>query len=602
MIVQRFFLFIFLCQALGASITALAQDNKSIDSLKETINHVAPNQPEKKAALYIALGKQYYNRTNYLDAVNSYEIGLSIAEKIKNDTLMASCYLELGRVQLQQHNFSKQTEYDFKALEIYQKKHDRAHVAFVLKSLGDCYLQHHDSLNAQKYYQAALPIFFQTNDLKNAAGIYMNQAIIATPNHRKRIELGLKAKKIWDADPVESTLPIINTGNIGIVYLELVKSKAYQVMLHDTLISANEGENLKKAEYYLQSAIQMSQLKNDAEDVGYYSGAMAELQEYKGDFKKAYYNIRKYYETQDSIYSQENKNKIATLESRNEINKKDQEIRQQKATAQRNSLILLSGLLIIGTIGFLYYRLSTIRKQKNEELTKLNTELDEANKVKAKFFGILSHDLRSPVANLMNFLQLQKLKPGLLNEQQVAERENKISLSAKSLLETMEAMLLWSKGQMEHFKPSVSAVPVKLLFDYLQQFFAGTEHIAFIFSGDENLIVQTDENFLKTIMQNLTANAIQALHQKPDAQISWKAWQKEGKIYLSITDNGPGINEQQLKALYDETANSSAKHGLGLHIIRDLAKAIGCSIILKPEPGFGSAFVLALNSTKIMEG
>ena len=103
-------------------------------------------------------------------------------------------------------------------------------------------------------------------------------------------------------------------------------------------------------------------------------------------------------------------------------------------------------------------------------------------------------------------------------------------------------------------------------------------------------------------LQNLTANAIQALHQKTDAQISLKAWQKEGKIYLSISDNGPGISQQQLKALYDETASSGAKHGLGLHIIRDLAKAIGCSITLKPEPGFGSAFVLALNSTQIKEG
>ena len=48
----------------------------------------------------------------------------------------------------------------------------------------------------------------------------------------------------------------------------------------------------------------------------------------------------------------------------------------------------------------------------------LNNQLDEANKVKAKFFGILSHDLRSPVANLIHFLHLQKNDPDLLGKEQ----------------------------------------------------------------------------------------------------------------------------------------------------------------------------------------
>jgi signal transduction histidine kinase len=157
-------------------------------------------------------------------------------------------------------------------------------------------------------------------------------------------------------------------------------------------------------------------------------------------------------------------------------------------------------------------------------LLQLNNELDEANKVKAKFFGILSHDLRSPVANLINFLQLQKRKPGILSEQQIAERENEIGDAAASLLDTMEAMLLWSKGQMEHFKPSISTVRINDLFAYLQKYFTGPENISFSFSAEENLIVQTDENYLQTIMQNLTSNAVKALQQKPNTQITWKAW------------------------------------------------------------------------------
>jgi K+-sensing histidine kinase KdpD len=181
-----------------------------------------------------------------------------------------------------------------------------------------------------------------------------------------------------------------------------------------------------------------------------------------------------------------------------------------------------------------------------------------------------------------------------MNEQQIAERENKISDSANALLDTMEAMLLWSKGQMEHFKPSVAEVAVNDLFIYLEHFFTGTEHVSFSFENQENLILQTDEDYLKTIMHNLTANAVKALQQTTGAKITWKAWKQQTNIYLSIIDNGTGVSKEQLKALYDETATSGSRHGLGLHIIRDLAKAIGCSITLQPQTKTGTEFILCI--------
>lgn len=93
-------------------------------------------------------------------------------------------------------------------------------------------------------------------------------------------------------------------------------------------------------------------------------------------------------------------------------------------------------------------------------------------------------------------------------------------------------------------------------------------------------------------MHNLTSNAIKALNKTDKGTIEWKAFEQNGKTLLSITDNGPGVNNEQLKALYDETANSGTRHGLGLHIIRDLAKAIGCTIVLQPQTEKGTSFVL----------
>ena len=574
-----------------------AQETKSIDSLKAILNTISSAGPEKKANLYLRLTQQYLNQSDYVNASNCIQNSLAIAESINNDTLIAQCYRYFGVVQMNQHNFSKALEYNTRALEIYKEKHDKANEALSIKNLGDDYLQHHDSITAEKYYQEALALFSQLKDKRGEAYVYLNQASIASSNYSKRIALTLAAKKIFDEYPVDNFLPTVNTGNLGIIYTELVSKKIYKTIHNDPNISANENDNLIKAEFYLKLAIKMANQKNDFDNSSFYAGALAQLQEYKGDFKNAYYNIRKYYDVQDSIYSQENKNKIADLESKSEIDLKNKEIinkELQLSTQRKQKIYFIGGIFLLAVIGGLLYRQNITRKKTNTTLLQLNSELDEANKVKTKFFGILSHDLRSPIANLINFLRLQKREPGLLSEQKVIEGEQKIVSSAETLLETMEATLLWSKSQMEYFKPINTEVTVNSLFSYLQKLFVNSNGIFFSFKSDDNIIINTDENYLKTIIYNLTANAVKALANIPHAKIHWSAWTENHKCFLSIADNGPGIDNEKLKALYDETVTSGSQHGLGLHIIRDLAKAINCSITVKPDEARGTVFILAI--------
>ncbi|RYE09483.1 MAG: efflux RND transporter periplasmic adaptor subunit, partial [Sphingobacteriales bacterium] len=72
---------------------------------------------------------------------------------------------------------------------------------------------------------------------------------------------------------------------------------------------------------------------------------------------------------------------------------------------------------------------------------------------------------------------------------------------------------------------------------------------------------------------------------------------KEGDdVILTIADNGPGATNEQLKALYDDTAAIHTKNGLVLHIIRDLAKAINCTISVNAVPGMGTTFYLKFDT------
>ncbi len=77
-----------------------------------------------------------------------------------------------------------------------------------------------------------------------------------------------------------------------------------------------------------------------------------------------------------------------------------------------------------------------------------------------------------------------------------------------------------------------------------------------------------------------------------DPLIVWNAKKENGKSQLSITDNGPGGSVEKFKALYDDTEVVGIKTGLGLHLIRDLAKAIHCEIEIIIEERKGTTIIL----------
>jgi signal transduction histidine kinase len=158
----------------------------------------------------------------------------------------------------------------------------------------------------------------------------------------------------------------------------------------------------------------------------------------------------------------------------------------------------------------------------------------------------------------------------------------------------MEDMLLWSKGQMENFKPKSSEILVSKLFDDTKKHFSSEQKIQFVFENLENIKIFTDENYLKTIVRNLTGNAIKALTDIEKPTVVWKAFFENNQKYLSISDNGKGADVENFKALYDDTEVIGIQTGLGLHLIRDLAKAIDCEISVDSTIGIGTTFVLKI--------
>ncbi|KRB54512.1 ATP-binding protein [Flavobacterium sp. Root186] len=321
-----------------------------------------------------------------------------------------------------------------------------------------------------------------------------------------------------------------------------------------------------------------------------------------GLWEEAFHYNEIYSKYNDEMMHESAKQSIANAEARYQNKTKQQKINNlstentikniQIDEAKKQRFYLISGLVLVGIIGLLLFNQNQNRKKTNQKLQVLNQELDEANKIKARFFSILNHDLRSPVSNLIHFLHLQKENPELIDEETAARMQTKVISGAENLLTSMEDILLWSKGQMENFKPHFKEIAVEVVFKEMQQHFSSNENISISFENPENVILTTDENYLKTIIRNLTGNAIKALDKRENQKIIWKAWQENNQAFLSITDNGAGGNQEKFKALYDDSEVIGIKSGLGLHLIRDLATAINCKIEVSSKPDFGTTFTI----------
>ena len=533
------------------------------------------------------IGRSYQRESYFSKATEYFFEALAIAEKINSNEQIALVATNITSAFSSQNNLVKAGEYAQMALKNAEIANNRSHMSKALLHLGSIHMKLKDSVKARVFIARALKIATEMNDKSAIAQVLTNMAILEHPNYEKQIEIMLRAKEILDEISPASISAIVNLHNLGEAYYNLGKQ------------NKNPAKKifLDKSEEYFSEAKRLAETTSNAEILVNNSLALARLEEAKGNYKSALDHYKRFTTINDSLFSQDKKNAIAGLEGKHNIAIKDSEIAINKLmlTNQRKTQLgLIAGLVLAAIIGGLLYWQARSRKKTNTTLMVLNNQLDEANKVKAKFFGILSHDLRSPVANLISFLQLQKNEPGLLSMEQRSMHQQKISESAENLLSNMESMLLWSKEQMESFKPQIKNVSVADLFEYLKKFFPQNGGVKISFGEVPGLTVFSDENYLRIIMQNLTSNAIKAVADTVNGTIQWSAKKEGDKTVLAITDNGPGISEEQLKALYTgDSIAPNARNGFGFHLIQDLARAIQYKILVQSKPGLGTTFILS---------
>lgn len=533
------------------------------------------------------IGRTYQRESNFSEAIKYFFEALAIAEELRNYEKISLVCTNITVSFLNQSNFDKAEEYAQLSLKNGLLAKYPLDIGKAQLLLGNIKLRKQDTAAARGYLEQSLATYEEMGNLPLQASVLTSLADLDFPDYPKMIAKLEEAKNIYEQVGEVDISTIDNLTNLGYYW--------YQYSLHSQ--EPKRSLYLRKGEGYLLKAVALCKDQSNTQGLVPVYEDLSELERTKGNYKAALDYYRQSVGINDSLTSQDKKNEIAGLEGKHKLDQKESElaVNKLKLVNQRKTLAGLAiGLVLIIVIAGLLYRQSESRKKTNTTLMVLNNQLDEANKLKATFFGILSHDLRSPISNLIHFLHLQKDAPDLLSEADKVVHQQQISDSAEDLLNNMESMLIWSKGQMEHFKPNIRTVPISDLFAHVERFFGSVEHVRLDFRPvSPDLVLSTDENYLQIIMQNLTSNAIKALRGRPNGVVEWSAWKDGDRTVLSIKDNGIGIGTADMKVLYGEGKEVNGKTGLGLHLVRDLAKAIRCNISVEAQEGIGTRFVLA---------
>lgn len=240
----------------------------------------------------------------------------------------------------------------------------------------------------------------------------------------------------------------------------------------------------------------------------------------------------------------------------------------------------------------------TITNQ-NDKLEKQRQKLDEINATKDKFFSIIAHDLKNPIAGFLELTDLLSENYYELGQDEGKEMIGLMNKNAKNLFSLLENLLHWSRAQTGniHFMPE----PFNF-YDAIEETISllkmniDNKNLTVINKTDKDCKVKADYNMISTILRNLLSNAIKFSHVGKSIIISSNQINKNN-IQISIEDKGIGINPKEKEKLFHigenvakpGTSNEKGT-GLGLLVCKEFIEKHGGKIWVESEPFRGSTF------------
>ncbi len=297
--------------------------------------------------------------------------------------------------------------------------------------------------------------------------------------------------------------------------------------------------------------------------------------------------------------------KIISIQNE-ELEKKNEEINRKREALESTYVKFRKRTIeLFGKMVDLRKAYNIINNQK-KEIESQRKQLHELNASKDKFFSIIAHDLKNPIAGFLGLTEVMAEDMASFTDEEKQEFIELIHKSSKQLHLLLENLLQWSRAQTGR----LSYKPKKLnMYSIFQENYslihasAEVKQITIEEKVDREAEVWADTDMVNTILRNLLTNAVKFSERA--SKITVYTSIEGDKVITSVKDEGIGISDEELEKLFKigynkskvGTANEEGT-GLGLILCNEFVKRNGGEVIVESKEGEGSIFSFSLPVAK----
>lgn len=236
------------------------------------------------------------------------------------------------------------------------------------------------------------------------------------------------------------------------------------------------------------------------------------------------------------------------------------------------------------------------RERVSVELKQAKLEAERANLSKTKFLADASHDLLQPLnaARLFVSSLTDQALPG-----QGGALTRKLDNSLAAVEELLGTLLDISKLDAGRVTVETRAIALGPLLSGLMEEMAPVARARGLDLRmvPSSLSARTDPRLFRRILQNLLSNAIRYT---PRGSVLFGVRRRGGRLRVFVHDTGVGIPADRLEEIFeefrrlDQPEGTENGFGLGLSIVRRIARLLDHGIAVSSRPGHGSSFAVEL--------
>jgi len=251
--------------------------------------------------------------------------------------------------------------------------------------------------------------------------------------------------------------------------------------------------------------------------------------------------------------------------------------------------------LVIGTA--CYSHDITERMRADKEREKMSADIIQRSKNLEQFSFIVSHNLRSPVANILGISNVLK---GKITETDRNKLQNYLFVAVEKLDLIVKDLnlILQARSEINDKKETVYLPDLVESIELGFQNLIEKEEVKIDADFSHLNSIITIKGYIYSIFYNLISNSIKYRQPGRSPEIFIKSDIQDGKIKISFKDKGIGIDlkkhGEKIFGLYERFHMNIEGRGLGLYMIKTQLEILKGSITVKSEPNVGTEFIIEL--------